>query len=92
MSPVSGGVQFGRHLIEALNSQFISLRCQGTPVVIPYFKDEPVPKGWDLFNGAYAQHGPAAAIGAPYVYSYKSGDEADLVDKIKIAAANPIER
>lgn len=60
--------------------------------MIPYFKDDPIPKGWDLFNGAYAQHGPAAAIGEPYVYSYKSGDEVDLVDKIRRAAERPIER
>jgi len=61
-------------------------------VVIPYFKDVAVPPGWDLFNGAYAQHGPAAAIGPPYVYSYKTGDEDDLIDKIKQAASHPIER
>jgi hypothetical protein len=59
---------------------------------MPYFKDKAVPAGWDLFNGGYAQHGPAAAIGPPYVYSYKSGNETDLVDKLKKAMSTPISR
>jgi len=59
---------------------------------LPYFQEKAINTGWDLFNGALAQHGPAAAIGPPYVYSYKTGDVDDLVDKIEQAAANPIER
>ncbi len=41
---------------------------------------------------AVHQHGPAATYGAPYVYSYKADDEADMVAKIKLAKENPIGR
>jgi hypothetical protein len=67
-------------------------RCQGTPVVIPYFRGVAVPKGWKMFDGQYHQHGPAAAIGPPYVYSYDWDNTTDLVEKVKMAASNPIER
>ncbi|KAJ9117021.1 hypothetical protein QFC22_004679 [Naganishia vaughanmartiniae] len=66
--------------------------CQGTPVVIPYFQGVAVPHGWKLFDGQYSQHGPAAAIGAPYVYSYDYQNMTDLVEKVNAAASHPIER
>lgn len=67
-------------------------RCQGTPVVIPYFRGVAVPQGWKLFDGQYSQHGPAAAIGAPYVYSYDYTNMTDMVSKINAAASTPIGR
>jgi hypothetical protein len=67
-------------------------RCQGTPVVIPYFRGVAVPSGWKLFDGQYSQHGPAAAIGPPYVYSYDYTNMTDMVDKINTAASTPIRR
>ncbi|KAI5452662.1 hypothetical protein NCC49_000411 [Naganishia albida] len=69
-----------------------SALCQGTPVVIPYFRGVAVPQGWKLFDGQYSQHGPAAAIGAPYVYSYDYTNMTDMVSKINAAASTPIGR
>lgn len=79
----------GRPLI---SPSVYSALCQGTPVVLPYFGDEAVPKGWDLFNGNLAMHGPAAAIGPPYVYSYKKDDTQQFVSVIKQALDTPIDR
>lgn len=60
--------------------------------MIPYFRGVAVPHGWKLFDGQYHQHGPAAAIGPPYVYSYAYDNMTDLVEKINMAASTPIER
>lgn len=79
----------GRPLI---SPSVYSALCQGTPVILPYFGDEAVPKGWDLFNGNLAMHGPAAAIGPPYVYSYKKEDMQQFVSVIKQALDTPIDR
>ncbi|KAJ9103197.1 hypothetical protein QFC21_002620 [Naganishia friedmannii] len=38
------------------------------------------------------QHGPAAAIGPPYVYSYHMGDNEDMYAAVRAARDNPIER
>lgn len=38
----------GRPLI---SPSVYSALCQGTPVIMPYFGKDPVPKGWDIFNG-----------------------------------------
>jgi hypothetical protein len=67
--------------------------CQGVPVVLPYSSPTPTPDGWDLFNSTLVQHGPAALLGEPYVYSLSltaSIDEA--VATIKRAVATSIDR
>jgi hypothetical protein len=43
-------------------------------------------------HSLYGQHGPAAALGEPYVYSYKFDDRDDLLDKLNRAMSNPIQR
>lgn len=67
--------------------------CQGVPVVLPYSSPTPTPDGWDLFNSTLVQHGPAALLGEPYVYSLSrtaSIDEA--VATINRAATRSIDR
>lgn len=39
-----------------------------------------------------AQHGPAAAIGPPYVYSYHKDDVDALYAAVRSARDNPIDR
>lgn len=69
-----------------------SYRCQGTPVIVPYFNEQPRSEGWWLYGNADWQHGPAAAIGPPYVYSYYSKDYTSLERAVKQAIETPIER
>lgn len=70
-----------------------SSSCQGVPVVLPYSSPSPTPDGWDLFNSSIVQHGPAALLGEPYVYSLSLSASADeAIATIKRAAATPIDR
>ncbi|WVQ78013.1 hypothetical protein IAT38_000094 [Cryptococcus sp. DSM 104549] len=65
--------------------------CQATPVVLPYFHD-PVNGGdWKYFS-AWSQHGPAAIIGEPYVYSYHARNYTMLQEQVRKAVSTPIER
>lgn len=87
-----------------LTLTLLTSRCQGTPVVLPYFKADPTPAGWNLFSEYVclhhspltvswtSQHGPAISLGEPYVYAYKVRDKEDLRDKIQKAVDNPIGR
>lgn len=45
-----------------------------------------------FFPSDKAQHGPAAAIGAPYVYSYHKDDVRGLYAAVRAARDYPIER
>ncbi|GHJ87038.1 hypothetical protein NliqN6_3440 [Naganishia liquefaciens] len=65
--------------------------CQGVPALIPYDGDEPTPPGWQLYNLGRIQHGPAALLGEPYVYTYKRNDVQSMYDAVKKAKATPIE-
>lgn len=81
--------------------------CQGTPVVIPQFVEDPRTDGWFLYEGwvinvfipyqAYSasdhfQHGPAQMIGPPYVYSYYVKNYTQMQEAVKMAIETPIER
>lgn len=59
---------------------------------MPYFNEQPRSEGWWLYGNGDWQHGPAAAIGPPYVYSYYSKDYASLEHAVKQAMETPIER
>ncbi|KAJ9119145.1 hypothetical protein QFC22_003636 [Naganishia vaughanmartiniae] len=72
-------------------SPYLAL-CLGVPVVVPYFGEKAVPEGWDLYHSSEVQHGPAAAILPPYVYSYRMGDKEDMYAAVRAARDNPIER
>ncbi|WVQ78015.1 hypothetical protein IAT38_000096 [Cryptococcus sp. DSM 104549] len=65
--------------------------CQATPVVLPYFSIEKVQSEWRHYSGA-SQHGPAAAIGPPYVYSYHARNFTQLEDAVRTAVNTPIDR
>lgn len=76
--------------------------CQVVPVVLPFATDEPRLDGWHLF-GQYVlcgdkaddssnQHGPAAVIGAPYVYTYYESNYSSLVEAVHQAFTTPIDR
>lgn len=41
---------------------------------------------------AAVQHGPAASIGPPYVYSYRVDDKENMYAAVRAARDNPIER
>ncbi|WWC69545.1 uncharacterized protein I206_103487 [Kwoniella pini CBS 10737] len=71
-------------------SIYISL-CQATPVVIPYFQQDYRMDGWWLYS-SWSQHGPAIALGEPYVYKYYSQNYTDLEDAIRRAMSTSIER
>jgi alcohol dehydrogenase class IV len=43
-------------------------------------------------DSSEVQHGPAAAIGPPYVYSYHMGDNEDMYAAVRAARDTPIER
>ncbi|KAJ9122974.1 hypothetical protein QFC24_004012 [Naganishia onofrii] len=72
-------------------SPYLAL-CLGVPVVVPYFGNKAVPEGWDLYHSSEVQHGPAAAIGPPYVYSYQMGENEDMYAAVRAARDTPIER
>ncbi|KAJ9093250.1 hypothetical protein QFC20_007168 [Naganishia adeliensis] len=72
-------------------SPYLAL-CQGVPVILPYYGDTPFLDGWDLYHPDLAQHGPAALIGAPYVYSYHRDDIEGLYEAVRSARDNPIDR
>ncbi|WVQ78014.1 hypothetical protein IAT38_000095 [Cryptococcus sp. DSM 104549] len=65
--------------------------CAGTPVILPYFFEEKVQSEWRHYSG-WSQHGPAAQIGEPYVYSYAARNFTQLQDVVRRAVATPIER
>ncbi len=66
--------------------------CQGTPVIIPTFRDVEEGDPWDRFRSAYSQHGPVLDLGPPYAYPYRAGDRDDLIAKLKMAVSTPISR
>ncbi|KAJ9103192.1 hypothetical protein QFC21_002615 [Naganishia friedmannii] len=72
-------------------SPYLAL-CLGVPVVLPYFGEKAVPDGWDLYHSAAVQHGPAASIRPPYVYSYHVDDNENMYAAVQAARDNPIER
>lgn len=41
---------------------------------------------------AAVQHGPAASIGPPYVYSYRVDEKENMYAALRAARDNPIER
>ena len=74
---------------------------------MPYFRENPDFSGWNLFTesvfgsvvtvrrvltGSQFQHGPASAIGPPYVYSYYKDDSDSLRSALEQAVATPIGR
>ncbi|OCF71955.1 hypothetical protein I204_07218 [Kwoniella mangroviensis CBS 8886] len=65
--------------------------CQATPVVIPYFQQDYRMDGWWLYS-SWSQHGPAIALGEPYVYKYFAQNYTDLEDAVRRAMATSIER
>ncbi|KAI9638396.1 uncharacterized protein MKK02DRAFT_10347, partial [Dioszegia hungarica] len=67
--------------------------CQGTPVVLPYRALElNLWKGGFEYYAGYYQHGPAMAIGPPYVYSYQQQNYTMLLEMVNKALVTPIER
>ncbi|KAJ7747138.1 hypothetical protein DFH07DRAFT_578493 [Mycena maculata] len=71
--------------------------CRGVPVIIPYRSDTgcPARPGPNEYCGFYAeihQHGPAAAIGEPYIYTVDvTGPVEDIIQTIQRAVNTPIE-
>ncbi|KAJ3245656.1 hypothetical protein HDU78_008860 [Chytriomyces hyalinus] len=72
-------------------SPYVAL-CAGVPVLIPYFQDNPIPDGWNLFREVSSQHGAVASLGEPYAYSYHYRDSDMLVEKLRKAISTPIEK
>ncbi|KAG7091462.1 hypothetical protein E1B28_010493 [Marasmius oreades] len=72
-------------------SPFASL-CRGVPVILPYKGTKcPAQPGDSTWCGDH-QHGPAADIGPPYVYTVNSeGPIDDIVETIMTAVNTPIE-
>ncbi|KAF9269835.1 hypothetical protein L218DRAFT_292320 [Marasmius fiardii PR-910] len=73
-------------------SPYASL-CRGVPVIIPYKASRcPAQPGDSNWCGDHHQHGPAADIGPPYVYTVDSEGPMDkIVDTILTAVNTPIE-
>ncbi|KAJ7491730.1 hypothetical protein B0H11DRAFT_990001 [Mycena galericulata] len=71
--------------------------CRGVPVVLPYRSDTgcPARPGPDQYCGFYEgvhQHGPAASIGEPYIYTVDiTGPVEDIIKTIQRAVNTPIE-
>ncbi|ORX39788.1 hypothetical protein BD324DRAFT_234792 [Kockovaella imperatae] len=65
--------------------------CQGTPVIVPYFEKNMRQDGWYRYSGT-AQHGPAASIGEPYVYTYYAQNYDSLLAAVQKAVTTPIQR
>ncbi|KAJ7208251.1 hypothetical protein GGX14DRAFT_633818 [Mycena pura] len=71
--------------------------CRGVPVIIPYRSDTgcPARPGPSEYCGFYEdvhQHGPAAAIGEPYIYTVDvAGPVQDIIDTIERAVNTRIE-
>ncbi|ORY35916.1 hypothetical protein BCR39DRAFT_513030 [Naematelia encephala] len=67
--------------------------CQGTPVVLPYYKELTDPSDpASAFGLAYGQHPMALALGPPWVYGYQAGNGTDLIAKVNQAMQAPIPR
>ncbi|WVQ78011.1 hypothetical protein IAT38_000092 [Cryptococcus sp. DSM 104549] len=68
--------------------------CQGTPVVMPYFKnyDPNSTDPWHIYGHKYAQHGPALQLGEPYVYAYSAHNYTQLEEVVRRAMVTPIEQ
>ncbi|KAJ7805299.1 hypothetical protein B0H14DRAFT_2881002 [Mycena olivaceomarginata] len=70
--------------------------CRGVPVILPYRSDtgcpaRPGPSDYCGFYEDVHQHGPAAAIGEPYIYTVDVGAPVEEIVKIvKRAASTPI--
>ncbi|OCF39474.1 hypothetical protein I317_06749 [Kwoniella heveanensis CBS 569] len=65
--------------------------CQGTPVVLPIFTEDARMDGWHLY-GSSSQHGPAVALGEPYVYKYYSKNYTQLEEAVERAMSSDIGR
>ncbi|KAJ7139984.1 hypothetical protein C8R43DRAFT_1131722 [Mycena crocata] len=71
--------------------------CRGVPVVIPYRSNtgcpaRPDPSEYCGFYEDVHQHGPAARIGEPYIYTVDvTGPVEDIIETIQRAATTPIE-
>ncbi|KAJ6562316.1 hypothetical protein B0H19DRAFT_1259901 [Mycena capillaripes] len=71
--------------------------CRGVPVVLPYRSDtgcpaRPGPREYCGFYEHTHQHGPAAAIGEPYIYTVDiTGPVEDIIKTIERAVNTPIE-
>ncbi|WRT67044.1 uncharacterized protein IL334_004010 [Kwoniella shivajii] len=74
-----------------ISPSIYSSLCQATPVVIPYFQEDYRMDGWWLYS-SWSQHGPAIAIGEPYVYKYYAQNYTDLEHAVRRAMATPIDR
>ncbi|KAJ9093528.1 hypothetical protein QFC21_006362 [Naganishia friedmannii] len=70
-------------------SPYLAL-CQGVPALIPYDGNDPTPPGFERYSLGRTQHGPAASLGEPYVYSYNRHDVQSLYAAARKARANPI--
>jgi hypothetical protein len=40
----------------------------------------------------HSQHGPAQILGPPYVYSWNSNNNTEMIEQVRIAASTPIDR
>ncbi|KAJ9103677.1 hypothetical protein QFC20_004680 [Naganishia adeliensis] len=86
-----GPVSFDNYTRQVgLAKVFISIGCQGVPVLIPYSGPTPTPSGFDLYNVGLTQHGPAALIGEPYAYSYERRNLTSFFEAVRKAKENPI--
>jgi alpha-1,3(6)-mannosylglycoprotein beta-1,6-N-acetyl-glucosaminyltransferase len=71
--------------------------CRGVPVVLPYRSDKgcparPAPTDYCGFYWDTHQHGPAAALGEPYIYTVDvTGPEEEIIRTIERAVRTPIE-
>ncbi|WWC61213.1 uncharacterized protein I303_103793 [Kwoniella dejecticola CBS 10117] len=65
--------------------------CQATPVVIPHFQEKYRMDGWWLYS-SWSQHGPAIALGEPWVYKYYAHNYTDLETAVRKAMSTSIER
>ncbi|WVF72286.1 hypothetical protein IAT40_007098 [Kwoniella sp. CBS 6097] len=63
--------------------------CQGTPVVLPIFMEDHRMDGWHLYGG-FSQHGPAVALGEPYVYKYYAQNYTQLEEAVEKAMSSDI--
>lgn len=75
----------------AISPSVYTALCHGTPVIMPYYRENPDFSGWNLYTDQF-QHGPASAIGPPYVYSYFKEDLGSLQSALEQAVATPIGR
>ncbi|KAJ7072774.1 hypothetical protein C8F01DRAFT_260438 [Mycena amicta] len=69
--------------VPTISPTVYSALCQGTPLVLPLFKEEETNELAKLYGTRYSQHPMAVALGAPYVHTYMADNQTQLIQAVE---------